>query len=177
MQRTHESSLRYMDHLSRGQVLFAESGFAAPPLQGKRRAQANHRQAKLRRTALPAWENALAKYGSQFARAWHPESLAARAEKHDLGDFYDAYRLASNVAHGSSAGSIGNFHINQQGAGSFSMGRNVDLVPLALTVGAEAQFRLLMRLADADSSLPLDDLLSFLSSELIAISVKSRLVV
>ncbi|MCZ4499832.1 MAG: hypothetical protein JWQ74_2385 [Marmoricola sp.] len=141
---------RYLAHLELGKILVGRSDYVSPILDRKRRSAAKHKAASEAKAAEATWAAAVEKYGADFRRTWHPTDLASRARAQDLDSLYDAYRIASNVAHGSAAGSFGHFQVVRNDIGSYVAGRTPDLIPLALAVGSDAYFVILSRLASQD---------------------------
>lgn len=128
---------RYLDHLSLGPSLMMKSELPMIGLDAKRRSQVEHALRKSAREAATAWEAARQRYGASFARSWHPKNLADRAAAAGCPELYDDYRIASNVAHGSAAGSYGHFYRSKSDLASFATGAVPHLVPHALMMGIE----------------------------------------
>lgn len=172
---------RYLDHLSLGPLLLSEAGYPFLYLNGRERERVEHELNRDRRESKAAWEAALSRYGSGFKRSWHPRNLADRAAEQGGERLYRAYRIASNVAHGSAAGSIGHFRLSRKGRGSYSAGKVPELVPLALLVGADAYLEMLKhaeRLDErVDASAGRDWLTHFMDTHYLAIREVARDVV
>jgi len=147
-----ELARRYMDHLSLGDVLMADSEFPSLLLDHDRLAPTKHALKTAGRNALPIWHEALAKHGASFRRSWADRNLADRANMHGYKSLYDAYRIASLVTHGSAAGSSGHFWRTSIGTAAYSVGRSPAMVPLALAVGSTAYINGLHHLRTVDSS-------------------------
>lgn len=85
----------------------AKLSFETDALSGKDRGALNHLRKKVDRQTRDRAEAALKRYGPGFRRSWTPTSLRDRAERHDLAEEYEFYRLGSAVLHGSAGGTLG----------------------------------------------------------------------
>ncbi|WP_426247111.1 DUF5677 domain-containing protein [Nocardioides sp. LHG3406-4] len=144
---SEEAAERYLAHLDQGPILLADAPEAPMLDTGPRRTviRAARRAANAARSK---WEESLERYGASFARQWHTANLYDRAAASGRGDLYDLYRVGSAVAHGSSAGAIGQFRLHDSDVATYAAGRVPALVPLALATGVEAYLQLLVHLED-----------------------------
>jgi hypothetical protein len=78
-----------------------------PLLDGQEYRAERHRLKKMLRDSRQEYEKVVAAHGSSFRRGWSNESLYARALRLGLENFYEYYKLASAVLHGSAGGQIG----------------------------------------------------------------------
>lgn len=123
---------RYEDHrwVAFGMALDLDKGRPV-----RRKGEAHHRK-KAERIIRPEYERVLAQYGGRFRLGWREGTLAGAADRHDLQDDYEFYRLASAVLHGSSGGVLGQYVIDQDAqVPVYRTGPALDLCPDALERG------------------------------------------
>lgn len=147
-----DAAERYMEHLSLGPLLL-EAAPEAFFLDKTLARSVKHAARKRAKKARPRWEAAVAKYGNGFKRQWHPANLHDRSDAAGRADLYEMYRFGSSVAHGSAAGSTGQFDLHDDDVATYAAGRVPSLVPVAFDIGVEAYVQTLTHIQAAHPSL------------------------
>lgn len=102
-----DSAERYYRHTAVASAIEARAAFGLSRLMGNEQRSEAHRLRKLARDTRPAFDAAIAEYGSGYARGWAAANLHDRASAAGLLDLYDYYRFSSVVLHGSAGGATG----------------------------------------------------------------------
>lgn len=102
-----DSAERYYRHSAVASTIEARAGFGLRRLTGNERRSEEHRLKKLARDTRPAFDAAVAEYGSGYVRGWAAANLHDRASAAGLLGLYDYYRFSSAVLHGSAGGATG----------------------------------------------------------------------
>ncbi len=98
---------RYEAHAMIVGQLEASARIGLDLLSGEDLAREEGRLSALRKETSSGADNALTKYGPRFKASWSPKNLFDRASSFALLPYYNYYRLASAVLHGSASGTLG----------------------------------------------------------------------
>ena len=95
------------------------------------------------RNADPKWQRALKTFAPKFHLGWAKLNIRERADRLGLQELYDYYRLASLIAHGSAAGSIGLRKNYSSEHVTYRTGAALELAPVALWAGLKGYLAVL----------------------------------
>ena len=152
---------RYLDHRFVVEAIAATLDLGDEQFSGKELLAARHRRRTWQRDSARAADEVTKKYGS-FAQ-WNPASLLDRATAHGVGRYYEFYRYASGLLHGSS-GAVAGTMIERDGRSIHRLGPALAVCPIAYRYGVEI-FRLFLEgmtasIPDARLALPTVDALT-----------------
>jgi hypothetical protein len=156
------SAQRYEDHEAVTARHITELRIGLDLLRGNEKRAEEHRLAKLRRDSQPDYNSAIASYGTKFKLSWLTQNLHDTALRHGLaGSNYEAYRLLSQVPHGSYGGILGTYR-DFQGRGVYRTGNSFDLAILAYYEGIRFFTMLIREVSKRSQVLPCEGLLDSL---------------